>query len=107
MYDNMSYEELWRLYQETEKQFERNKFKRFIYTILVFSALFFYLMWQFSDIGNSFLEVLGSLGAAVFLAFCYVVFNVVVFSILFQRSNSENESLKRMKNELDRKQRLK
>lgn len=83
--------ELCRLLAEKEKEFETAKLKRMIITILVFSAVFFLLLY-FAEYPTG-LEIIGMALASIFLGGLSFFVNAVVFTTLFRRSETEKKVL--------------
>lgn len=87
----MEKNELCKLLAEKEKEFEKAKTRRIIITILVFSAVYF-LVLCYVDHPTG-LEILGEALAAIFLGGLHFYVNSIVFSLLFQKSETENKVL--------------
>ena len=84
---------LWHL-QKCEKLHERNKLKRFIYTVLAYAAglmLVFYWQEQFS--GVDIWEALATIVFCIILSFVICLINALVFGQLFKKSQSEEAAL--------------
>ena len=83
--------ELCRLLAQKEKEFENAKTRRMIITILVFSAVFFLVLYSAESPTG--LEIIGVALASIFLAGLYFFLNAIVFSTLFQKSETEKKVL--------------
>lgn len=80
-----------RLYYEKDKEFEAAKRKRTLITWLGFAALFFCLFICSTDVYG--MEILGVLGASLFLSAFYVLINVLIFGWLAGKGNDETQIL--------------
>ena len=97
----MDRNELWRLIQQKEKEYDRKKFKRFIYTILLYAAVFFVL--EFIR-GGSFkvLDILGLAVGCIFIGGIFATFSAIIFGQLNRVSEAENKELERLKEKLSK-----
>lgn len=89
-------EELKRLYQslyEEDKKYEKAKGKRAIVTILIFTAFYFWLIWQFVD---SFVAIVPAIPLAVIHFFA----NATIFGQLSDMSRSENKRLEYIREQI-------
>lgn len=95
----MTKNELWKLYCQKEKEFERAKEKRAIKTTLFFAAVFFALLC-YSERPTGFDIVVALLASVIFAGF-YVMVNVAIFAQLSEASESEKRILEDIKRKMD------
>lgn len=97
----MDKNELWRLIQKEEKEYDRNKFMRMIVAILLYSSIWFLIFHlQGQHEGASFLLILGDFAACIFIGGITFFFNLLVFHLLFSKSDSENRRIEYLKKQL-------
>ena len=96
----MNKNELWKLYYERDKEFEKAKGRRSVITIIGFSCFYlwvFYANWQPTNLK----------GFGAILIFALVVgvlhfwINATIFSYLCNKGRDENEVLKQIKKRID------
>ena len=86
------------LIRERESQIESARNKRAIKTILAFAVVIFIFFYSTQKpIG---IEILGYAAAAIFLAGVYFLINGIIFSQLFNASESERKMLDSLKKQL-------
>ena len=95
----MDKKDLQQHYFELERQFEANKTRRAIKTILAFTIAFF-VIWCIIDRPTGF-EILGVLVASIFLAVIHVVINGAIFGQLCDVSKAENRMLEEIRKKLN------
>lgn len=89
--------EILKLHARKEKEFERNKLKRFALAVLLYTGVFFVVEYiktgSLYDFGDTLIGCLfGAIGMVIFSSF--------VFNWLFKSSESEERYLQELKNEL-------
>lgn len=94
----MDKNELYKLLAEREKQVENAKRKRVIVTILAFAIVIF-LFWCFDEDPVGF-EIIGLFLASIFMAGIHFYINLIVFTPLFQKSESEKHMLDSIRKEI-------
>lgn len=103
----MDKNELYRLIQQKEKEFDRAKLKRFILTVLGYAAVICYLVFgrELKEVSifslDGLLEIGGAYLAGVFIAGFFVFFSIPVFHWLFERSAAEKKILKDLEEQLN------
>jgi Na+-driven multidrug efflux pump len=109
----MDKNELYRLIQQKEKEYDRAPLKRFVFTVLGYGVVFCAaLLWLHSDDITIFsfdglLEIGGAYLAGVFIAGFFVTFSAPVFHWLYESTAREKrilEDLKKQLNDMDKKQ---
>ena len=96
----MNKNELWKLYCEKEKAFEKAKGKRMRYTISAFAIVYFLLFYTL-DKPHGLKEVAVALAAAIVLSFIHIAINATIFGQLSNVSRAEEETLKAIKKRID------
>lgn len=94
----MNRSELGQLIKTNEKKFERNKLKRFAYTVLFYAAVFAGIEYFRRDL--SLLELAEEYVFSIILAIPFVILSSVVFHQLFSMSQSEENNIKYLKQKL-------
>ena len=95
----MDRNELWRLIQKKEEEYDRRKFRRFIYTILLYAAVFFVIEFIRSD-NRTALDFLGLALGCIFIAGIFTTFSAIIFGQLHSVGESENRELERLRKKL-------
>ena len=95
----MTKNELWRLYCEKEREFEKAKTKRSIITIAVFAIVIFLLI-GFGERPDD-IEIFRNILVSIVLAGIYFVVNGAIFSQLFSTSENERKTLDGIKKRMD------
>ena len=96
----MNKNELWKLYCEKDKAFQKAKGKRMRYTISAFAIMYFLLFYAL-DKPNNLEEIAGALVAAIVLSFIHLVVNATIFGKLSDASRAEDEALKAINKRMD------
>jgi hypothetical protein len=94
----MNRSELQQHYFELQRQFEANKTKRAVKTVLAFAVAFF-IIWSIIEKPTGW-EILGVLVASVFLAVIHVVINGAIFGQLADIQKAENNILESIRKKL-------
>lgn len=99
----MDRNELYRLIQQKEKEYDRAKLKRFVLTVLGYGVAFcaIILLQTSDDISVFSLEIMGAYLEGVIIAGVFVFFSIPVFSWLFERSATEKKTLKDLEEQLN------
>lgn len=95
-------EELNRLYRllcERDKQFEANKLRRAIYTILGFAAVYFWVLIKMMN-PESLVDFVMCLVIALVASGFHFFINAAVFGALSQKSQEENETLNHIRKQI-------
>lgn len=87
-----------RIYEVDERN-EKNKMKRNLKMILLFSIIFF-IGFIYFDTQESVGDYIGDLLASIFLGGVYFFFNTIIFNRYIQSNISENNYLESLKKEL-------
>ena len=95
----MERNELWRLIQQKEKEYDRNKFKRFVYTGLFYAAVVF-VIECIRGYNHNALDILGTAVVCIFVGGIFTTFSAMIFGQLYGRSEAENKELERLKKQL-------
>ena len=90
--------ELFRLYYERDKEFEKAKLKRTIWVLLGFAALYLFLIWRLRGISKG-LGAVGDIVVAIVLSGIHFAINGAVFWIISKKSWEENAILERLRKE--------
>lgn len=96
----MDKNELWKLYHEKDKEFEKAKGKRTLVTILGFAIFYFvvlYWLWKPTDIKG----IGEALIAALFFGGLHFLVNAAIFSHLCNKGRDESEVLKQIKKKIE------
>lgn len=102
----MDKNELRRQIQKTEELFERRKEKRMIFTILLYSAVNFWIIYLLDKRNiESLMDIIGLGLGSIFLGFIVFFFNAVIWSQLWQKSQDEKDALNFLKKMLEQKER--
>lgn len=96
----MNKNELWKLYYERDKEFEKAKGKRALVTVIGFSI--FYLVVLYSFLKPTDLKGIGAtLIVAIVLGFLHFLVNLTIFAYLCNKGRDESEVLKQIKKRID------
>ena len=96
----MTKNELWKLYCERDKAFQKAREKRAFYTILAFTAAYFLLFYALGK-PDDLTGIAGMLLAAIVLSFIHFIVNATIFGQLSNMSRAEDEALKAIKKRMD------
>lgn len=102
----MDRNQLWRLIQQKEKEFERAKMKRFIITVLVYAAIICALCFWREFKGFNIFSIDGIRTLAetylpsVLIAIPFVLFSVIIFNQLQTCETRENAILEDLRKQL-------
>ena len=96
----MTKNELWKLYCERDKAFQKAREKRAIYTIIAFTVMYFVLIYIFEKPDN-FWDIVGNLIFSAIVSVVHCLVNVMIFWQLFDMSRAEDETLKAIKKRMD------
>ena len=96
----MTKNELWQLYCERDKAFQKARGKRMRYTILAFTVAYFLLFYSFRK-PDDLRGIAGMLLSAIVLSFIHFVVNGTIFGQLANVSRAEDETLKAIKKRMD------
>ena len=91
---------LWKELCEKEEKFEKNKFKRFVYSIIGLTIVFLVLLIYLDKI-QSLKDFLCAIPVSIFTAGLYFYINLLIFLPLFKKSEEENKILERLKKEYE------
>ena len=96
----MNKNELWKLYNEKDKEFEKAKGKRTLVTILGFT-IFYFIVLCWIEKPTSIAGIGAYLIVAVVSGGIHFWINALVFSYLCNKGRDESEVLKQIKKEMD------
>lgn len=88
------------LISKREKEYENNKFKRTIYTILFFALIMFIIIYINNEVKG--IEIIGLLLGSIFCSIVYFFINAYIFMTLFKKSEEENKLLEELKAKLSK-----
>jgi prolipoprotein diacylglyceryltransferase len=94
----MDRNELIKLINKSEKQFERRKFKRFALTVLFYAVVFTAVEYVRSDL--YLVELVSTFGICLILTIPFVLLSTVIFEQLIRLSKDENDTLEWLRNRL-------
>ncbi len=100
----MNANELRELIQKSEAKFERRKFRRMIFTVLLYAAACFgiiYLQGQLQV--ENIWHLLGEVVSCLFLGAIVYCFNLLIWSHIFKKSQDENATLEYLRKRLKEK----
>jgi uncharacterized membrane protein (DUF485 family) len=98
----MKRNELYRLIQQKEREFEREKQKRAAYTIIVYTAVLLLISYAQEQLHlSSFLELAGDVIACGILSTIAFIANGIIFHQLFTVSEGEKKHLEYLKKKLE------
>ena len=101
----MDAKELRELIWKSEAMFERRKFRRMIFTVLLYAAACFgiiYLQGQLQV--DNIWHILGEIGSCIFLGAIAYYFNLLLWSHIFKKSQDENATLEYLRKRLEEKE---
>ena len=98
----MKRNELYRLIQQTERDFERRKSTRAVYTIIFYTAVLLLIFYAQDQLHlSNFIGLIGDVIACAFLSGIAYLVNGVIFYQLVTKSESEKIYLESLKKKLD------
>lgn len=101
----MDANELRELIRKSEETFDRRKFKRMIFAILVYSVAYFVVFYMRDEIAfDSFMIFLLEIAGCIFIGFISFLFNALLWSYLCKKSEDENKSLEYLRKRLKEKE---
>ena len=100
----MNKTEIYQQIRKTEKEFERRKIKRAIYTVLFYTAALLLIFYWQDQFGHNFLDILGDVVACLFISFIAFLINTVIFHHLFTTSQAEEKALEYLRKQLEEKE---
>lgn len=84
-----------------EDEYDRKKFKRMIFAILLYTVFWLYILYAQNQLDTrSILHVAVEIVACVFLGGVTFFVNALIFNQLYSISDSENKEIERLKNQL-------
>ena len=99
----MDTKELRQHYYELDRQFQRNKTRRAIKTILAFAVAFFAVLYMVEK-PEGILDIVGNIVLSVILAGFHFWINALIFGQLSEVSHAEDRMLDRIRKELQEKE---
>lgn len=99
----MDRNEIWRQIKKLEKLYARNRAKRFIYTVLFYTAVYFqfaYLQGRLRGLPIG--ELIGEFVVCAIIAGVFVWFSSLVFKQLFDMSEREKKTLEYYQKEFEK-----
>ena len=96
----MTKNELWKLYCERDKAFQKAREKRAIYTIIAFTVMYAVLIYIMEK-PDSLIEIAGMLVFAIVLSFIHFLVNAMIFGQLSNKSRAEDDTLKAIQKRMD------
>jgi hypothetical protein len=101
----MDEKELRMLLQKSEAMFERRKFRRMIFAILVYSVAYFAIFYIRDEIAfDSFVVFLLEIAGCIFIGFISFLFNALLWTYLCRKSEDENNALEYLRKRLREKE---
>ena len=101
----MDAKELRELIRKSEDKFDRRKFRRMIFTVLLYAAACFgiiYLQGQLQV--ENIWHLLGEVVSCIFLGAIVYYFNLLLWSHIFKKSQDENAALEYLRKRLKEKE---
>lgn len=98
----MDRNQLWRLIHQKEKEFEQNKWKRALKSILIFAAVLFFVIFAATDFfeNRSLLDIIEIAVLCLVYSGVNLFVNAPIFGYLMERNNAENKQLEDLKKQL-------
>ena len=96
----MTKNELWKLYCERDKAFQKAREKRMCYTIIAF-AIAYALLLYIQEKPDDFMGIAGILVFAIVLSVIHFIVNATIFGQLSNMSRAEDDTLKAIKKRMD------
>lgn len=101
----MDAKELRELIRKSENKFDRKKFMRMLFAILVYSVAYFVVFYLRDDIAfDSFVIFLLEIAGCIFIGFISFLFNALLWIYLCKKSEDENNSLEYLRKRLKEKE---
>ena len=101
----MNANELRELIRKSETEFDRRKFRRMIFAILVYSVAYFAVFYMRDEIAfDSIMTFLLEIVGCIFIGFISFLFNALLWIYLCKKSEDENNSLEYLKKRLREKE---
>ena len=100
----MNKAELIQKINKSEKEFDRQKTKRAIYTVLFYTAVLLQILYWQDQFGHTILDILGSVLVCMVLSFIAFLINTVIFHHLFTKSQAEEKALEYLRKQLEEKE---
>lgn len=100
----MNKTEIFQQIKKSEKEFDRRKTKRAIYTILFYTAVLLQILYWQDQFGHTILDILGSVLVSIVLSFIAFLINTVIFHHLITTSQAEEKALEYLRKQLEEKE---
>lgn len=95
--------EIYKQIKKLEKEYARNKAKRFIYTVLFYTAVYFQIAYLQGRLrGLPVGELIGEFVVCAIIAGVFVWFSSLIFKQLFDMSEREKKNLEYYQKEFDK-----
>ena len=90
--------------KKSEKEFDRRKTKRAIYTVLFYTAVLLQIFYWQDQFGHNILDILGDIIVCLVLSFVAFLINTVIFHHLITTSQAEENALEFLRKQLEEKE---
>lgn len=101
----MDAKELRELIRKSENKFDRRKFRRMLFAILVYSVAYFLVFYLRDDIAfDSFVIFMLEIAGCILIGFISFLFNALLWIYLCKKSEDENKSLEYLRKRLKEKE---
>lgn len=101
----MNANELRELIRKSEDEFDRRKFRRMLFAILVYSVAYFVVFYLRDEIAfDSFVIFLLEIAGCIVIGFISFLFNALLWIYLCKKSEDENKSLEYLRKRLREKE---
>lgn len=100
----MNKTEIYQQIRKTEKEFERRKIKRAIYTVLFYTAALLQVFYWQDQFGHNFLDILSDVLVCIIISFIAFLINTVIFYQLITTSQAEEKALESLRKQLEEKE---
>lgn len=100
----MNKAEIFQQIKKTEKEFDRRKTKRNIYTLLFYIAVSLQIFYWQDQFGHNLWDILGAVLACLIISFIAFLINTVIFHHLFTTSQAEEKALEYLRKQLEEKE---
>ena len=100
----MNKTEIMQQIKKSEKEFDRRKTKRNIYTLLFYTAVSLLIFYWQDQFGHNFLDILGDVLVCIIISFIAFLINTVIFHQLITTSQAEEKALESLRKQLEEKE---